>query len=228
MLLHQVRWGGQIHQRHIWQLFFSSQLWRHGLTPGFELMGNPGNLWTDFASDDQVGSKLKILWSQNLRAGDKMVQLGDPAGHTLHFQVRASSLYVFVAFVAAHTFSCCDFLLTRCYFHTSLSEVVATLQLALVFGASGPFAVLPNWAWTACFSLSLLSRYRESWVTQSKSLPPKVRIRISQGTASPGCLGGVGRHGTSLTIGTSVGLTSGVQRLFIKIRFALTVIKTSF
>ena len=75
-----------------------------------------------------------------------MVQLGDPAGHTLHFQVRASSLYVFVAFVAAHTFSCCDFLLTRCYFHTSLSEVVATLQLALVFGASGPFAVLPNWA----------------------------------------------------------------------------------
>ena len=57
MLLHQVRWGGQIHQRHIWQSFFSSQLWRHGLTPGFELMGNPGNLWTDFASDDQVGSK---------------------------------------------------------------------------------------------------------------------------------------------------------------------------
>ena len=31
-----------------------SQLWRHGLTPGFELMGNPGNLWTDFASDEQV------------------------------------------------------------------------------------------------------------------------------------------------------------------------------
>ena len=90
------------------------------------------------------------------------------------------------------------------------------------------FAVLPNWAWTACFSLSLLSRYRESWVTQVKSLPPKVRIRISQGTASPGCLGGVGRHGTSLTIGTSVGLTSGVRWLFIRIRFALTVIKSSF
>ena len=75
-----------------------------------------------------------------------MVQLGDPAGHTLHFQVRASSLYVFVAFVAAHTFSCCDLLLTRCYLHTSFSVVVATLQLALIFGASGPFAVLPNWA----------------------------------------------------------------------------------
>ena len=32
----------------------TSQLWQHGLTPGFELMGNPGKLWTDFASDEQV------------------------------------------------------------------------------------------------------------------------------------------------------------------------------
>ena len=75
-----------------------------------------------------------------------MVQLGDPAGHTLHFQVRASSLYVFVAFVAAHTFYCSDLLLTRRCSHKSLSVVVATLQLVLVFGASGPFAVLPNGA----------------------------------------------------------------------------------
>ena len=75
-----------------------------------------------------------------------MVQLGDPTGHTLHFQVCASSLYVFVAFVAAHTFSCCDFLflLVAAPMHPCL--VVATLQLVLVFGASGPFAVLPNWA----------------------------------------------------------------------------------
>ena len=72
-----------------------------------------------------------------------MVQLGDPAGHTLHFQVCASSLYVFVAFVAAHTFS---LLLTHCCSHKSLSVVVATLQLVLVFAASGPFAVLPNGA----------------------------------------------------------------------------------
>ena len=157
-----------------------------------------------------------------------MVQLGDPAGHTLYFQVFASSLYVFVAFVAAHTFSCSDFLLTVCCSHTSLSIVVATLQLVLFFSASGPFAVLPNGSRTASFNLSLLSRYRESYVTQSKSLPPKVRIRISQGMASPGCLVGVGRHGTSLAIGTSVGLTSGVRRIFIKIRFAFTVIKTSF
>ena len=75
-----------------------------------------------------------------------MVQLGDPTGHTLHFQVCASSLYFFVAFVAAHTFSCCDLLLSRCYFHTSLPVVVATLQLVLVYFASGPFAVVPNGA----------------------------------------------------------------------------------
>ena len=75
-----------------------------------------------------------------------MVQLGDPTGHTLHFQVCASSLYVFVAFVAAHTFSCCDLLLTRCYLHTSFSVVVATLQLVLVYFASGPFTVVPNGA----------------------------------------------------------------------------------
>ena len=169
MLLHQVRWGGQIHQRHIWQLFFSSQLWRHGLTPGFELMGNPGNLWTDFSSDDQVGSKQSDAQDCVIPESASRWQNGTawwPSWPHTTFPGSCSSLYVFVAFVAAHTFYCSDLLLTRCYSHKSLSVVVATLQLVLVFGASGPFAVLPNGAWTACFSLSLLSRYRESWVTQ--------------------------------------------------------------
>jgi len=30
------------------------KLWAHGLAPGFELMGNPGNLWTDFSTSQQV------------------------------------------------------------------------------------------------------------------------------------------------------------------------------
>jgi hypothetical protein len=32
----------------------SPQLWRHGLAPGFELMGNPGGLWRDFSSPEEV------------------------------------------------------------------------------------------------------------------------------------------------------------------------------
>ncbi|XP_063587899.1 alpha-L-iduronidase-like [Penaeus indicus] len=37
-------------------------LWRHQLRPGFELMGNPGNIFTDFENETQV------LWWRNLVA----------------------------------------------------------------------------------------------------------------------------------------------------------------
>ena len=44
-------------------------MWRHGLTPGFELMGNPGNLWTDFASGKQVSLLMFLAATVQFLAG---------------------------------------------------------------------------------------------------------------------------------------------------------------
>ena len=30
------------------------QIWRNNLRPGFEIMGNPSNWWTDFEDDKQI------------------------------------------------------------------------------------------------------------------------------------------------------------------------------
>ena len=89
----------------------TSQLWQHDLTPGFELMGNPGKLWTDFASDEQVcviifvgllhfclgraGLCHRICWSATFLpvSGEKMAQPGDPSGKTLSGQVLPTQFH---------------------------------------------------------------------------------------------------------------------------------------